>query len=417
MLTWSPATNFAHVSGNSMGVAEAQSPASESVIADPRIALCLSGGGFRAALFHLGALRRLNELGVLSRFSAIASVSGGSILAAHLATKLCPWPEDGAAIDSDKWAKEIEQPFLEFVKHDIRTWPILKRILLPWNWFRPSTQVLALQRCYAKELTALKLQQLPERPRFIFCGTDVTFGVLWVFARDRVGSYQAGYVTPTPDWPLAQATAASSCFPPIFAPMPIKLSPSETMQDGMNRVRPRIAGEGVSDGGLYDNLGLQPVEKCGTVLVSDGGAPFVAATPKDLFGRLNAYLEITGKQAGSLRKRQLIADFCEKRRAGAYWGISSAASKYRPDAEGYSNELAETIIARVRTDMDAFSDGEIGVLANHGYLLADIAIEVHAPQLKAISTPKRMPFPEYFDEAKARTALRHSHERRWFGRK
>ena len=44
-----------------------------------QLALCLSGGGFRAALFHLGALRRLNELGILSRVDTIASVSGGSI--------------------------------------------------------------------------------------------------------------------------------------------------------------------------------------------------------------------------------------------------------------------------------------------------------------------------------------------------
>src|SRR5213593_1149029 len=50
-----------------------------------RIALCLSGGGYRASLFHLGALRRLNELGVLSRVDTIASVSGGSILAAQIA--------------------------------------------------------------------------------------------------------------------------------------------------------------------------------------------------------------------------------------------------------------------------------------------------------------------------------------------
>jgi NTE family protein len=42
------------------------------------IALCLSGGGFRASLFHLGALRRLHDLGILQRVSAISSVSGGA---------------------------------------------------------------------------------------------------------------------------------------------------------------------------------------------------------------------------------------------------------------------------------------------------------------------------------------------------
>ena len=49
------------------------------------IGLCLSGGGFRAALFHLGALRRLQELDVLRRVRWISAVSGGSIIAGHLA--------------------------------------------------------------------------------------------------------------------------------------------------------------------------------------------------------------------------------------------------------------------------------------------------------------------------------------------
>jgi NTE family protein len=110
---------------------------------DHRTALCLSGGGFRAALFHLGALRRLNELGVLSKVDTITSVSGGSIVAAHLATHVSPWPKQGASFG--EWQERIEAPFFRFVKHNIRTWPVLKRFLLPWNWFRPSTQVMALE--------------------------------------------------------------------------------------------------------------------------------------------------------------------------------------------------------------------------------------------------------------------------------
>src|SRR5688572_3584816 len=57
------------------------------------VALCLSGGGYRAALFHLGAVRRLNELGALGKVNTITSVSGGSILSAHLATTIGDrWP-------------------------------------------------------------------------------------------------------------------------------------------------------------------------------------------------------------------------------------------------------------------------------------------------------------------------------------
>src|ERR1700742_446741 len=58
-------------------------------------ALWLAGGGFRAALFHLGALTRLNELGLLARTGTVGAVAGGSIVAALLATRI-PWPLDGA---------------------------------------------------------------------------------------------------------------------------------------------------------------------------------------------------------------------------------------------------------------------------------------------------------------------------------
>ena len=69
----------------------------------------------------------------------------------------------------------------------------------------------------------------------------------------------------------------------------------------------------VSDGGLYDNLGLQPVERHGIILVSDGGQPFVAAVPKGMLGRAKAYLAVSGKQAGALRKRLLIGQFQTRR--------------------------------------------------------------------------------------------------------
>ena len=371
---------------------------------DHRTALCLSGGGFRAALFHLGALRRLNELGVLSKVDTITSVSGGSILAAHLATQVRPWPEQGTSFDH--WQEKVEAPFLRFVQNNIRTWPVLKRFLLPWNWFRPSTQVRALEACYQRHLTNLMLPDLPERPAFVFCATDMTFGVSWVFERRRVGSYQAGYVVPAPAWPIAKAVAASSCFPPVFSPLPIKGGQQAAWR-----------GMSVSDGGLYDNLGLQPVERHGIILVSDGGQPFVAAVPRGMFGRAKAYLAVSGKQAGALRKRLLIGQFQDKVKQGTYWGIESAVCRYRPDAQpGYGKEFATGTIAPIRTDMDAFSDAEIAVLMNHGYLLADIALAVHTPQLIAQATEKRVPYPEWLNEAQAQDALRESGERMWLGR-
>jgi len=73
------------------------------------IGLCLSGGGFRASLFHMGALRRLNELGILNRrdFRTITSVSGGSITAAVLATALAKQEKHRQGpLSTEDWDRE-----------------------------------------------------------------------------------------------------------------------------------------------------------------------------------------------------------------------------------------------------------------------------------------------------------------------
>jgi hypothetical protein len=57
---------------------------------EENIALSVSGGGYRAMLFHLGALWRLNEIGYLCKLERVSSVSGSSmaagVLAAHWST-------------------------------------------------------------------------------------------------------------------------------------------------------------------------------------------------------------------------------------------------------------------------------------------------------------------------------------------
>lgn len=373
------------------------------------IALCLSGGGYRSALFHLGALRRLNEVGALSRVTLVSSVSGGSILAGHLATHIQPWPTEGTQFTG--WA-EAERSFLRFIKRNIRTWPVLKRYLIPWNWLRPSTQVCALEQSYEKWLTGLKMNELPDHPTFVFCATDMVHGVSWVFQKSRVGSYKSGYLKPAPTWPLARAIAASSCFPPVFNPMPVP-APTKAAQSIASTI-------GLSDGGLYDNLGLEPAARAQITLASDGGAPFVAGVPHGLFGRVKAYLSVMSKQAGALRKRHLIEKLNRDEYDGTYWGIDSAPERYvkdlphnqrSPPPVGYSKQLAVDRIAAIRTDLDPFSDAEAAVLVNHGYCLCDVALRAYAPSLIMIPAPLNTPFPEWMDEQKVDRALRYSNTR------
>lgn len=382
------------------------------------LALCLSGGGFRAALFHLGALTRLNELGILSRVDTISAVSGGSVFAAHLATRMTPWPSGGGTFSA--WNASVAATFRAFTSQDLRTGAILRRAW-PWNWFKTSTGVESLEAAYAERLTGLRLIDLPARPRFVFCSTDMSFGVNWTFERDRIGDYKAGYAAPPSDWPLARAVAASSCFPPVFDPLPMRLS-ADTLRGGDAPAGPErdacIAGLRLSDGGLYDNMGLEPVWKDHeAVLVSDGGGIFSPEPDRGIVWRLERYVAIQGNQAEALRKRWLVSSFATGVLKGTYWGIGSAARHYKSDAPGYSLTTVRERIANIRTDLDAFSPAEAGVLENHGYLLADVAVRTHAPSLVAIPAPLAVPHPELIDEATIQTALKDSMKRRLpFGR-
>jgi NTE family protein len=380
------------------------------------VALCLSGGGFRAVLFHLGALRRLDELGLLPRLDTIASVSGGSLVAAVLATRVA-WPLAGRIED---WEREIAEPLRAFTRRNLRTPALLAR-LLPWNWLRTATGVRVLARRYERALVSQRLSQLPERPAFLVCATDMSFGVAWVFGRSRMGDDQAGHADNPPiDWPVARAVAASSCFPPVFNPLPVGLRPEELVegQGPAGPARDRVvAGLRLTDGGVSDNLALEPVWRThAVVLVSDAGAVFDPEADRNLVWRLQRYAAIPAQQAEALRKRWLISNYLAGVLDGAYWGIRSAPSSYDVDG-GYSKELATEVIARIRTDMDAFSDGEAAVLENHGYLVADAALRRHlARWLLEPVPPVAPPQPAWLDEDRARAALRDSHRRRLLGR-
>src|SRR6267142_1243421 len=96
-----------------------------------KIGLALSGGGFRATLYHLGLVRFLYDAGILPQVSHITAVSGGSIIAAHLGLN---WGRyTGSASEFDAAAAEL----LAFVRLDVRN-RILRRYPLGFSvrWAR-----------------------------------------------------------------------------------------------------------------------------------------------------------------------------------------------------------------------------------------------------------------------------------------
>lgn len=115
------------------------------------------------------------------------------------------------------------------VTQNIRTLPLLSR-LLPWKWFGKGA-VWGLEKYYRKLVTPMRLKELPTHPRFVFCSTDLSYGVNFTFTRDELHDYKIGRALPPEGWFVSRAVAASSCFPPVFNAMPLGLDPKE-FKDG-----------------------------------------------------------------------------------------------------------------------------------------------------------------------------------------
>ncbi|HVI60419.1 MAG TPA: patatin-like phospholipase family protein [Luteimonas sp.] len=386
------------------------------------LALCLSGGGYRAALFHLGALLRLHQTGLLHEAELISAVSGGSILSGWLATRYLA-TRQSAAESFDQWCGRINftavvvESFRTFVSRDIRTWPVLRT--LPYNWLWPSHRVRLLERAYAKQFGSVAIPDLPDRPAFVFCATDLTFGVNWIFSKRRVGDYMAGYLRQPGRIPLSEAVAASSSFPPVFGPVrfdrPGGFSRGKYSGRDADRLRSHID---LSDGGVYDNLAMEPsLRNYSTVLISDAGAPFGFQTRRWYFRRLLRYTEVIGNQARSLRKRIYYTFRSHGGFDGTLWGLTGP---FVPKPSGYAPDLVEDTIGRIRTDLDRFLEAEFDILVNHGYFTCNDALV--AKGLVPASAPAAVwPFPKLAGPAAVRRALRGSDARifhgRWFSRR
>lgn len=150
-----------------------------------KIGLALSGGGFRATLYHLGLVRFLHDAEILPHVTDITAVSGGSIIAAHLGLN---WDRyNGSASEFDTAASEL----LDFIRLDVRN-RIVRRYGLGFIVRGPRrllglsnrklTRTGLLEYHYGKHLYGdTSLFQLPENPRLHLLATNLSEGRLCSF--------------------------------------------------------------------------------------------------------------------------------------------------------------------------------------------------------------------------------------------
>ena len=357
---------------------------------DSGTALCLSGGGYRAMVFHVGVLWRLNELGYLPRLDRISSVSGGSIAAGVLALNWSRlgFDEHGVA---QHFVQQLVSPIRRLADHTVDTGAVLAGAALPFLSISD-----AVAKAYRKHLFGdATLQDLPDQPRFVINATNLESCSLLRFSKPYLADYRVGRVD-HPRISLAVAVAASSAFPPILSPSRLDLDRETWQTDPGNT----LTAEGfrrsirLTDGGVYDNLGLETAwKRCKTIIVSDGGGGPVEPEedpPPDWPRQMLRVLFILDGQVRALRKRQVVGAFRSNERSGVYLGIRSDLSGYPLDDPLPVDRARAERLAATPTRLAAMSPQLQEELINWGYVVCDTGLRSH---LQPGPRPQELPYP------------------------
>ena len=353
------------------------------------IGLALSGGGFRATLFHLGALWRLNEMGLLPEIGQISSVSGGSILSGLLAAR---WSrltyDDGIATN---FQDEVVSPIWDFCSRNIdRTAVLLGLISGTWQ----------LERSYRKFLTGnLELRHLPDHPKFIFNAAHIETGRNCTLSGEGLHIWRIGNIE-MPHLTLAKAIAASSVCPPYFPSVSLNLDADAFTEseyaDLFHRddLKRRVS---LTDGGAYDNLGIHAIRHCETILVSDGSGPLQATHGNRLARQFNHRvmrpMATSLEQTRALRRHDIVSKYLDKTKRGALWATTTDIGNYPIKSRFQVRPEWKNYFGSFRTRLNSFTDEEKSRLANWGYLMCDLSIRSYYRTYEA--PPAILPYPEF----------------------
>jgi predicted acylesterase/phospholipase RssA len=347
-----------------------------------RLALSLSGGGFRATLFHLGVIRFLFESKLLENVRWVGGVSGGSIMAAHLVLYWGRYAGDRGGFD------QASQQLLKFIRSDMRG-RILRRWLLAWigpvRLLARGKFTLArlLQNEYDRLFSGATLGDFgkagPDAPQVFLYATSMSTGADCKFGRsgfmwhEEADSDESS--VKAPHLPIAYAVAASSAFPPLFPP--VKISNLELGCGEREFRSPHL----LTDGGVYDNLGIDRFlwyqhtksRDIDVFLVSDAEAKFdwrLRDSFRQPLGRNVRASDLLMKRIGHLTY-QLTEKSGDK-----IVKILLGKEIADPRNPNLLSPAVQRSLGTVRTDLDAFSPLEIRLLIQHGFAMArEAAIE------------------------------------------
>ena len=359
-----------------------------------RIGLALSGGGYRALVFHLGVLARLAGDNLLEEVSFISTVSGGSLAAALIyAANDYRWPSSQAYLSTV--IPEIRR-FLP--NHNLARELKCQLFSSPWAWLRRGGNKLArvLSSQWGMQTS---IQTVPDHPRWIINATCYETFMNWRFMSRRMGDNDFGYVM-NPDIQLAAAVAASAAHP-MIGPATMDTTqyhweqylPGSTTETCI--ITPKYEQLLLWDGAVYDNLGVEALTKPGTklrrgvdfLIVSDASAPIKLPRYWLSYPSAKRLYDITARQVNSLRTR-LVMDFLVKEPTkGRYLKLGNHADYILSKAHKVHDLLkirpqtlpADRIqwVRNIKTEDTDFDTEMFDLVYRHGYEIADLTLYAH----------------------------------------
>jgi NTE family protein len=398
----------------------------------PKLGLALSGGGHRAAFFHIGVLARLAELGLLRPIQVISTVSGGSIVGAlyYLHVKnLLEAKADGEITDGDyvEVVQAVEREYREAATSNVRAsgWTNpLKNFQMAVPTYTRTDRVGELyeRRFYAKAWRdrpkrggRIAMRDLliepkgfeglfdpdvenPRRqapvPILLLEATTLNTGHNWRFEAMYMGEPpRQGTADQTlredvdkntilartkwgdlpeacRDFPLGRAVAASACFPGGFPPMQVPGLFDDLVVE-------------LVDGGVHDNQGVEGLvdRGCTHWIISDGSGQM-----RDLdrpSTRTPAVLARVGSIYGDAEREQRLLQLLRAGDTVAFMHLQTGlpARERTPGGKVEEQEASLTstgfgvvedvqrALAQMRTDLDAFCEVEAWALMADSYQL------------------------------------------------
>lgn len=364
-----------------------------------KIGIALSGGGYRATVFHLGVLARMAEDGLLEQIRFVSSVSGGSIATGLLfAANGNRWPTSSTYRN-----KVVPYAFEKLTTQNLQLWLLLDLLLVPINLVSSRARLVSKRLARQLGITG-QLANLPSSPRWLINTTCLETGRSWRFEKIRMGGYLFGYVD-HPDYLISDAVAASCGLPLAIGPMTVKSNQFEgwydfdpdTNKKGPPR-DPLSRKAHLYDGGVYGNIGLEPLVNYNGpnggyalrsgidyLMVSNASGKVDARPVSYGLDSLSRLISIPKYQVEALRSRDILHRIVYHDLAGRYFDTDNSCRRIfahhdRSAAEvermcaGYLTDEVVDQQARIGTHIKKLTAEDFELLFRLGFEVTDCTL-------------------------------------------